>query len=156
MRDTSQTHQRCTFPGCRSRFPSASVTFSSPSCAAPDGGGCPRLHFTGHPSGDLLTLLMQWTPNDILSLPIFPPPPSSYLDEASALAPPRAGLWNIPHERASGTRGAAVWVNGVGATWAQIAQRRHEQGGLCQAGLRTQQSAVTPSRRHADSAFPFC
>lgn len=122
-------------------FPRAGVVSLSPGdlfLAAVRGAGRRQLHFTGHPSGDLPTSLMQWTPNDILSLLIFPPPPPSHLqemhhgklDQASTSAAPRAGLWEIPD--APGTRQAALWarIDGVGASEAQIAQRRHKQGGL--------------------------
>lgn len=98
------------------------MTFSSPLCTAPDGGSCPHLHFTGHRFWDLLTLAMQPTPNDILNLLIFPPPPPSYLpekhhgklDDVSTLSSPRPGVWERPRQNTG--RGQQVRLISPGLT----------------------------------------
>lgn len=45
----------------------------------PGGGSCPHLDFMGHRFWGLLTLPVQWTPNEILSLLILLPPALSWV-----------------------------------------------------------------------------
>lgn len=50
-------------------------------CRSADGGGYPYPHFMGRRLWDLLTLLTQYTPNDILGLHVLLPAALSHVNE---------------------------------------------------------------------------